>query len=330
MIGAASAAFAEGKTVRDWTATCDESETCIAETTGSGGLAMGMQGYRLDVGRHAGDNTAWFMQFIMRKVPKPRPDSDVELAIDGAEPFSLSQDYGYLADADGETFGLGGAGDLDKIFAAFKKGKTLALSFESEDGQKHKETFSLSGSVATMLWIDEQQKRVGNSDTIESPTGVSGDAEFTASKEVEAKIKKMTAGVECSDTGEERKLESYHLPGGKALHLLPCFSGPYNFTNLFFVERRDEITQQFFADYSDTYGWSGTDQLFNIDFDPKTGWLHSFYKGRGIGDCGSAGEWVWMDDLFRLMSFSAWDDCENGRDSEEWPVVFTYKRKKGQ
>jgi hypothetical protein len=25
------------------------------------------------------------------------------------------------------------------------------------------------------------------------------------------------------------------------------------------------------------------------------------------------------------MSFRAWDDCDKGRDSEVWPVMFTYK-----
>jgi hypothetical protein len=318
-------ALAEGKTVRDWTAACDESGTCIAETTGSGGLAMGGQGYRLQLGRHAGDSSAWFLQFIMKNVPQPSPDSDLYVTIDNGERFILSRDYGYFADADEMTFGLGNTFDLDKLFAQFKQGKALELSFNGADSQPHKETFSLSGSVATMLWIDEQQKRVGNSDEIDSPTGVMGEAEFTPEQETVDEIKKLSAQVECSDTGEERKIQSYHLPGGKALHLLPCFSGPYNFTHLFFADRGGDITQQFFADYSRDYGWTGTDQLFNIDFDPKTGRLHSFYKGRGVGDCGSAGEWVWHNDLFRLISFQAWDDCEHGRPAEEWPVVFTYK-----
>jgi hypothetical protein len=326
-----SLAFAEGKSVRDWTAFCDDEGTgnCITETTGAGGLASGGQGYRLQLGRFSGQRTSWFMQFIMKNVPKPRTDSHISLSIDGGGAYSLSQDYGYLADADGMTFGIGITFDLDRIFAAFRKGKSLEIGFESADGLKHTESFSLSGSVATMLWIDEQQKRVGNSSGIDAPTGVSGEAGFTASPEVTAKILKMSAGADCTDTGGERKLESYHLPGGKALHLLPCFSGPYNFTHLFFVERRQgDITQQFFADYAGDYGWLGSDQLFNIEFDPNTGWLHSFYKGRGIGDCGSQGEWVWHDSLFRLMEFRAWDDCENGReDSEAWPVIFTFKGK---
>src|SRR5438105_544832 len=142
-----SLGLAEGKTVRDWTARCDQSDACLAETSAGG--------YRLQVGRYAGDNTAWFIELIMKDVAKPKAQSDMTISIDGTDPFTLSQDYGYLADADGETFGVGNTLDLGKLFAAFRKGKTLNLAFVSEDGKKHKETFSLSGSVATMLWIDE-------------------------------------------------------------------------------------------------------------------------------------------------------------------------------
>ena len=42
-----SLGLAEGKTVRDWAANCDQSQSCIAETTAGG--------YRLQVGRYAGD-----------------------------------------------------------------------------------------------------------------------------------------------------------------------------------------------------------------------------------------------------------------------------------
>jgi hypothetical protein len=194
LLAMSSLATAEGKTVRDWTATCDESGTCIAETTGSGGLAMGGQGYRLQVGRHAGDRTA--MQFILKNVPQPWPDSDLYVTIDNGERFILSRDYGYFADADEMTFGLGNRFDLDKLFAQFKKGKTLDLSFNGGDDSKpHKETFSLSGSAATMLWIDEQQKRVGDSDEIDSPTGVAGEAEFTVDLETIDSIRKPAGSI---------------------------------------------------------------------------------------------------------------------------------------
>ncbi len=33
--------------------------------------------------------------------------------------------------------------------------------------------------------------------------------------------------------------------------------------------------------------------LINSDFDPKTGQIGFFAKGRGIGDCGSSGGYAW-------------------------------------
>src|SRR6185436_13354787 len=115
LVAAPSLALAEGKSVRDWSAFCDDEGTgnCITETTGAGGLASGGQGYRLQLGRFSGHRTSWFMQFIMKNVPKPRTDSDISLSIDGGEAYSLSQDYGYLADADGMTFGIGVTYDPD-------------------------------------------------------------------------------------------------------------------------------------------------------------------------------------------------------------------------
>jgi hypothetical protein len=319
-------AFGEGKNVRDWTAECAESLTCIAETTGSGGLAMGKAGYRLQIGRHNGEDTAWYIQFIMKNVPQPKDTMTV--SVDGQALPEMSESYDYLKDADDETFGIAGPQTLKPFFAQLKKGKVVKLSFKSPDGSEHKETFSLSGIVATMLWIDEQQKRVGNSERVDIPTGVAGEAEFKASDDIIAKIK-ARADVECGPLmeGEERQINSYYMPGAKKLHVSSCFSGPYNFGSLFFVQPLDDLELLSFADYSEEYGWMGTNQLINAQFDPNSGWLVSFNKGRGIGDCGSAGRWVWRQYAFQLREFSSWDDCDNGRESENWPIVFKYKDK---
>ena len=326
MLMVSGAALAEGKSVRDWTVECATSLTCIAETTGSGGLAMGKAGYRLQVGRHNGEDTAWFIQFIMKNVPQPKDAMTV--SVDGQVLPEMSETYEYLRDADGETFGLSAAATLKPLFAQMKKGKTVEISFKAADGSEHKETFSLSGLVAAMLWIDEQQQRAGTSERVDMPTGVSDEAEFKADADVIAKIK-ARADVECGPPmeGQERQINSYYLPGAKKLHVSSCFWGAYNFGSLFLIEGVDGLEVLSFADYSEDYGWMGTDQLINADFNPATGSLFSFNKGRGIGDCGSSGRWVWRQYAFQLREFSSWDDCENGKEPDQWPVVFKYKDK---
>jgi hypothetical protein len=49
--------------------------------------------------------------------------------------------------------------------------------------------------------------------------------------------------------------------------------------------------------------------------------ISSFYLGRGIGDCGSRGEWSWDGSKFRLIRYSAMDDCR-GIPSNDWPVLY--------
>lgn len=317
-------AFADGKTIRDWAADCDDTLSCMATGSGEGGMAMGGTGYRLRLIRQSAESSPWAMMFLIKNVPQPKPDGEMRISIDGGEALSFYEDYGYLRDSDGITFGLAGGPDLTKLFASLKRGKTLVLSYETPEGKTQREAFSLSGLAAVLLWIDDKQNRVGKSSEISFPAGVDGEAKFTATKEI---LDKIAARVkfDCDSPPENSEVESYHLPGGFALHIAQCFAGPYNFTQLYFFERRDDLQLIYFADYYES--WSGTNQLFNSDFDPKTGSLSSFYKGRGLGDCGTTGQWVWSGYSFRLAEFSAWPDCENGRDSEDWPVIYKHQAK---
>lgn len=318
-------AAADVKTVRDWTGDCDDDLACTATASGAGGMVMGGTGYQLRLSRAGGDMSTWSMRFFLNHVPQPKADGEMAISVDGGEPISFYEEYGYLRDADGKTFGLGGGPDLDKLFAAVKKGRKLALSYETADGKTQNETFSLSGLAAVLLWIDEQQNRVGTSSEISSPSGVEGEAAVTATQEIRDKIEARVK-FDCEPPVPSRpEIESYRLPGGFVLHIAPCFAGAYNFTQLYFFQRREDLQLIYFADYYD--GWSGTNQLFNSDFDPKTGRLGAFYKGRGIGDCGSTGEWLWSGTSFKLIEYSAWPDCENGKSSDDWPIVYKHQAK---
>lgn len=317
-------AFADARTIRDWTAECDNALYCMATGSGDGGIAMGGTGYRLRLVRQGGEGSSWSMMFLIKNVPQPKADGEMRISIDGGEVLSLYEESGYLRDVDGITFGFAGGSDLRQLFDSLKKGQKLTLVYETDEGKTQQESFSLSGLMAALLWIADKQNRIGKSQDISFPAGVDGEAALTASKAVMTKIHARVK-IECNPLPENQEVQSFWLPGGFALHMAPCFSGPYNVSQLFFFERRDDLQLIYFADYDE--GWSGTNQLFNTEFDPKTGRLSSFYKGRGIGDCGSSGQWVWSGYSFRLLEFRAWQDCETGRASDDWPVVFTYQAK---
>jgi len=108
------------------------------------------------------------------------------------------------------------------------------------------------------------------------------------------------------------------------LYAIPCTAGAYNVTYRLYMRETGEIggvETLYFATWSGEYGWGGTDLLFNIDIDGPR--LSAFYKGRGLGDCGTDAQWLWRDYAFRLLRFAAQDTCE-GVLAENWPVIFEY------
>jgi hypothetical protein len=118
--------------------------------------------------------------------------------------------------------------------------------------------------------------------------------------------------------------EVHPLPGGAVLYLVPCYAGAYNFAWRFYIDRDGGGTYEvlYFADYSERWGWTGTDVLYLPTFDEKTLELTSYYKGRGIGDCGTSGRWVWDEYLFRLVEYRAKDDCDGSGAPGEFPVAY--------
>jgi hypothetical protein len=62
-------------------------------------------------------------------------------------------------------------------------------------------------------------------------------------------------------------------------------------------------------------------------FEEKTKTLSSFHKGRGLGDCGTIGEWAWAATDFKLTGVWVKDDCDgepfdeaDAKDKEKWRI----------
>ena len=64
-----------------------------------------------------------------------------------------------------------------------------------------------------------------------------------------------------------------------------------------------------------------TTDLVNAGLAASTGQLSSFNKGRGIGDCGSNGQWRWDGERFHLASYAMMGDCR-GVTPDLWPVLW--------
>ena len=115
------------------------------------------------------------------------------------------------------------------------------------------------------------------------------------------------------------------LGDGKTLYIIPCFAGAYNTAYRVYLVRNGENEKArtlYFANFSQSLGWYGSDTLINASYEPDTKALISFGKGRGLGDCGNAARYTWDGFDFRMIEYRAWDQCDGSRQPEQWPVIY--------
>jgi hypothetical protein len=281
-------------------------------------------------------------------VPEPWPDDSLTMSVRrgaeaGAQP-EIAFDLGSLGDAaalsadgrrlparliggpDGET--RVAAADVAAVIAALRSAARLQLLGA---GGKPLGTVSLKGASAALLYMDEQQRRIG------TPTALvrRGDGPSAAalpplpvvaappvsragplalsSAWIRALRKKH--GCTLDEVGGPEEAEASTLTASETLLLLACGSGAYNVSFVPFVVRRGGRAE--IAPFDHRPGWwaeEGKPILVNASWDKERGLLTSFSKGRGLGDCGTDSEYAWDGRAFRLVRQAEMDECRGSRD----------------
>ena len=331
--GARSLAADEHRSFKDWLAACRPDGYCSATTSVKPGAEETAADYLLRIGRQPGDDRLWQISFTTVAVTADR-DRPMNARIDSDPATTLRPVGGYEP--------LGTVNDLfvtepalgDRILGAMAAGSRIRFEFLDIAGAPHDADFSLSGLSASLLWIDERQgrldspRRTERPDDIEPAPRLDKPAAIAAGGLPPALLDKHARESDCEALDSDLMASFEPIVGALSdtatLYALPCTAGAYQVGYRLYVVESGEIggiETLFFADYTESYGWTGTDLLFAVDYDPATKTLASFYKGRGIGDCGSAGQWRWVDYAFALEEFRATESCE-GRLSDDWPVVY--------
>jgi len=314
---AAPAGAQEERRFGDWTAHCEVDDLCRA-VVGQGPVLM-LERYPRE--------TYW------------------ELSLDLAPSAAgLGTPFGVSVDGSNETFDwseirpYGGptryyflSAKAQGLLDAMILGESVTVRYSGEEAMEQTAEFSLSGLSAALLWIDERQGRVGSERvTGEPPYGL-----LPAGFEVDPNLFVPAELVEAHRADEDCEPFEDLANGGdsivarldddKTVALLPCWAGAYNFSAKVYVIEGQTFTRQHFAQYSDYTSWSSTDALVNAWYDPETGEIGTFNKGRGIADCGSSGLWRWAGDYFRLEEFRYKGECDESGEPGDFPVVYTAK-----
>lgn len=344
----AGPASAEIKSFRDWTAACDNQRACSAY--GFDADAVGGAYLRIERGG--------------------APDAAIRITVavdvqDGGK-FKLAFDDPAVAGLPGDA--IAGATNQDDelkrlqvfdppavatLLASLRKAKKLIVTRIDPPGATPSDplttAISLDGYAAAMLWIDDQQKRVGTVTAAIRP----GDKPAAAIPPLPAQpvvtaakatggakpdAKKVPAVVlakarEVCDTTEHftEAEDATRLDGGNVMYWFPCkeMSGAYNYFYALLVAAPGKPVRV--ADFKTPRELGGKDSdtietNMNPSFDDASRTLVLFNKGRGMGDCGSFSEWVWDGAAFRMISSKDMSDCK-GVPMSDWPTLFRAERK---
>lgn len=323
------------KAVKDWIGGCDNTRQCTA----IGLAAEGAESYALlhfERGPAAGDQ--------VRSI-RLRVDHEISrknfwiLQADDAELMQFNDMH--LVDADsgpGIDIVIEATGELEALMGAMRSADSLTLV--GDGGPVG--SISLAGASAIMLWIDEQQGRLGTSTALvrrgeKSPQAVAAAVELPhlLGKATEplgpedaaplgADVRASLPADACEPLDPESGMrdEAWSVDD-RALVKVLCYGGAYNFGSSWFLVDGDTITPLAFPIPAENGGatMDTTTDLVNADLAAGTGQLNSFSKGRGIGDCGSSGQWRWDGQRFQLASYAMMGDCR-GVTSDLWPVLW--------
>lgn len=188
---------------------------------------------------------------------------------------------------------------------------------------------SLKGLSATLLYIDEQQKR------IDTPTALlkKGTKPFTATVPVVATISPVIAAdnklseatsaqvldkieplakrlsAELAECSNQADSELAVLDKAHYLLSVSCGGGAYNMDTFFFVAPKNKLEQMQLAKFD---GGADGPGLLNgsAGYISDTGLLSNYYKARGLGDCGTDATWAWTGEQFTLVAMNVMYECQ--------------------
>lgn len=323
----ATAAEPEPRTFRDWMAGCDNVKRCTALSLPAKEPPP-LAYLRLERAASPGAVTELVLRLRGEWESPPRA---LQLKLDG-EAFPVS----------GRFVPTGGDGDLlsltfrpqeaAALIEAARKAARLTVS-----GPNLTAHISLSGAVAAMLWIDEQQGRLDTrsalirkgsrkqaSAALALPVVSAKPASGTLSEEaakalaasLRAQIKQRDSDLCEDDEPLVASDQAWSLDGARRLVGLGCSRGAYNLTTGFWLVERDDVAAAKPVIFPQGEG-DQNNMLTNADFDQKTGLITFFSKGRGLGDCGEMGGYAWTGSGFVQSELSVMGECR-GIGSEDW------------
>ena len=319
------------KKVRDWNVWCSDVLECSAEAYQQDPVYLSFGFVR------ESEANAMVSPFFSSGY-KLLPESHLKVVVDDEQFFTLDFES---ADEDEGTWYFYGQDKQQALLQAMMNGKSARLLVDAQGG-KHQVDLSLSGLTAVFLFMDEAQGRVGKTDAIKAKgegvpvNAAAGLTQLKSSAQLPPKLaafwREQTSGCAIGWDDDSDLLADFgglsiELKYESRLFILPCGApGAYNLPQVVISydleSKRSRIVS---LPIMGARGPTTLDYPYNTSWDHRKSELSSFFKGRGLGDCGMQARWVWnqggFEGNFELVEERVKDDCD-GKYDDEWPVIW--------
>ncbi len=317
-------------TYKSWLVACDNTLTCVAK-----GFADDAARAEIVVTQTAGPRGALSVSIAAESRFGIR-----DLTVDGAPVALAAAGWSLESGTDGTTLIGRRTADVRALLNRLRQGTRVTLGKDA--------AVPLAGLSAALLRIDERQGRIGGTTALVRSGAAPATSVPPAPPVPHIPVRPVTARLGAAEaqrliaavrraqravlvredcTGDTGSLtaEAFALDDRRALVFLPCLMGAYQGSSVAFLAQRGGLAQQRVVAPTPYLGASleaATADLFTeADFDPRTGTLAMFAKGRGLADCGMSASWIWDGNAFRLSEMRLQNAC-GGMAAGDWPTLF--------
>lgn len=337
-IAVTAAAANPYKDIRDTSVYCSNGLTC---QLGLGSLEPPGKGlvYRAEITRQSGPNK--HPELVLYSAKPFKDGSAVRFLSGGKEIFKLEADRFARSDDDWDNRLKDGV-LVRELIAVLHDANDAEIEHENADG-KHADRFSLSGFVGALRYMDEVQERLDTEDALEvkgpKPSGGPSVRDLLSVDDLPEDMKalfKSEGECEFFEIARFGRMGGFEaqLDDTNSLLVAPCGEGgAYNQPYALYA-----VTDLGFKRIGlPAMGEDGPviiEEAWNIGWDHPKKELESFFKGRGLGDCGSFDRWKLInaglgEPDFTLVEARVKDDCDgsDGGGIEKWPALWPPEKK---
>jgi hypothetical protein len=318
------------KQVRDWTVECSNGLTCKMSFSDSRSKGVQTVGFQ----RKGAPNAPVDLRLLLASDFSPDMDPGVayRFTVDGKELLALSaRDLTQQEHAD--IYFYSDQAKVPALMAAMEAGKSAEVTVSGKAGSQVL-AIKLDGVKGAMLHVDEVQGRLGRIDALEAkgdrppPRRATAKDILTLEDMPEIVRKDFTdSGGPCSDLEPEtiKQFEGFQVTVDRAEFLgVPCATGgAYNQPYALYIV--NEAVERISFPYMQDGVPTTMSTAMNLDFDPATKTMTSFFRGRGGGDCGQFFKWRVNDrgSSLGLLEMRAKGECDGGgNDPTKFPLVW--------